>query len=127
MLKIYQQKIVCIKDLEDKLLQDIKDLKAVQLYDYDEFAYQKEERKTAKPIYEEAMNSIQLCNTKEEVEALDLSTYISQLEDIKSNTDYFFDELVSGSNNSVYETAYFTNALNNSKNGVVNLSSLIVS
>ena len=54
-------------DLENKLLQSVKDLKAIQLYDYDEAAYMNEEWKTAKPIYEEAMNSIQLCSTKEEV------------------------------------------------------------
>ena len=109
------------ESLEDKLLQSVKDLKANQLYDYDEYAYQKDEWETAKPIYEEAKNAIQACTTKEEVEALDLSSYISRLEEIKSNTDYFFEEFVKGTNNSVYETPTFKSELDKSTNGAFNL------
>lgn len=106
---------------QQALLDDAKDLKMCQLYDYDEFAYHATEWQSAKAIYEAAVKAINDCTTVKQVEDLDLSSYVSQLENIKSHSDYAFEEFVSGSNNSVWETDNFKNALNSSTNGSLNL------
>ena len=107
--------------LTQELLKSLKELKVCQLYDYDEYAYQTTEWLIAKPIYDSAMTAILECSSVEEVKALDLAPYINQLEAIKSQTDYLFEEMVFGSNNSVYETPLFSNGLNTSINGAFDL------
>ena len=131
----YVQKIVpAIKDaldgknqptLDDEqqqaLLTSAKDLKLCQLFDYDEYAYLNNEWNTAKPIYEAAVKAVNDCTTVKQVEELDLSSYINQLEEIKSLSDYAYDSFIGGSNNSVWETPNFTSAINSSTNGSINL------
>lgn len=109
------------EELNDKLLEESKQLKLIQLYDYDEHAYTTEKWQEAKPIYDEAVQKINNAKTIDELNNLDLSSYINNLENISSKTDYLFNELVSGSNNSVWETQNFTNALNSSQNNVFNV------
>ena len=107
--------------MNDKLLEESKQLKLIQLYDYDEHAYTLEKWQESKPIYDEAVQKINNAKTIDELNNLDLSSYINNLENISSKTDYLFNELVSGSNNSVWETQNFTNALNSSQNNVFNV------
>ncbi len=109
------------EELNEKLLAETKELKLIQLYDYDEHAYTNDKWQEAKVIYDEAILKINNAKTIDELNNIDLSSYINALEKIESKNDYLCNELISGTNNSVWETQNFTNALNSSQNNVFNV------
>lgn len=105
-----------------KLLQEAKDLKMCQLTDYSEWSYRANEWILAQPYYTQAVNLINACDSIDEVENLDLSSYINDLKSIKSNSDYAYQELVTFKHGTWWETGEFQNALNGSTNGVYDVT-----
>ena len=105
-----------------------KQIKIDGLSSYSQSGFRASEWATAKPIYEEAINKINSCTTRAQVDLLDLSPYTTQLDAIKHNGDYSYSEMLNLTyNNSVsgqsrgdylWETTDFTNNLiANSKDG----------
>ena len=105
----------------EQLLANAKELKMCSLIDYSEWSYRSEEWAIAKPIYDEAVNAIESCQTIEEVEGLDLSNYISRLASITTNSDYAYEELRTSKHGSWWETLEFSNSFNSSYNGTYNI------
>ncbi len=110
------------EEAQQQILANAKELKKGVLIDYSEYSYRSAEWESAKPYYDQAIALIDACESKEEVEALDLSSLIASLDAIKRNTDYVYDELVGGTNCDVWETGNFTAALNSSTGGVFNVT-----
>lgn len=104
-------------DLIDELLKTAKSIKYGQLTNYRESAFRAAEWTVAKPMYEAAAAKIEACKTADEVEALNLSSYVAQLEQIKNVGDYSFEEFVSGNGCVKWETDTFRAALESGKDG----------
>jgi lysophospholipase L1-like esterase len=109
-------------NMNAQLLESAKSVRYCQLTDFGELAFRAEEWKTAKPIYEAAVAAIEACKTPDEVDKLDLSSYIEQLSQIKNVGDYSYEELLSGENCDKWETDVFKNALESGKDGSFTLT-----
>ena len=86
------------------------------LLGYDPDAYSPANRHTAQNVYERAATEINACATVNEVNALDLSEYISELDSLESRSDEFFAAMSTGENCEKNEAVNFTAVINNSKN-----------
>lgn len=109
-------------ELTGELLENAKAVKYCLLTDYRESAFRAQEWALAKPLYDAAIEKIEACQTAVEVEALDLSSYITELDQIKSVGDYSFEELRSGVNCTMWETPTFKQTFEQSKDGVYSIA-----
>jgi len=107
------------------LLAEAKQIRIDSLSSYAKHGFRASEWATAEPIYNSAINAINNCTTRTEVLALDLSSYVTQLDAIKHCGDYAYLELLNQTYNttsynyssSLWETTGLTNNLANSKDG----------
>ena len=109
-------------ELTNELLENAKSVKLCQLTDYRQSAFRSAEWVTAKPLYEAAVEKINDCQTVAEVEALDLTSYIAQLDKIKNVGDYSYEAFLSGNGCDKWETDTFKNALESGKDGKFTLT-----
>ncbi len=99
-------------------LEKTKEAKKAELNDYSERAYRAADWATAKPVYESAIALIEACETVADVEALDLSSAIADLDSINRHHDHLYSDMVSKTDCDVWEIEILTNALNGSTGGV---------
>ncbi len=103
--------------LQAKILERAKSIKKCEIADYCIDGFRDEEWEEAEPIYSAALAAIEACTNKDEVLALDLSSYLTQLKAIKHNGDYVFDEMMTTKYCSAWETDKFRDLLNTSADG----------
>lgn len=107
---------------EEDLLNKAKELKKIQISDYSQNTYRIDEWANAESIYNSCIELINACTTVEEVQELDLSSYINQLAAIKNNSDYTFDEMMTSGNYKDMSLATgatsFSGTISSSQNGV---------
>ena len=103
--------------LQAKILERAKSIKKCEIADYCIDGFRDEEWEEAEPIYSAALAAIEACTSKDEVLALDLSSYLTQLKAIKHNGDYVFDEMMTTKYCSAWETDKFRDLLNTSADG----------
>lgn len=98
-------------------LAEAKAVKKCALDGFDENAYDPDHRDAAKTIYDGAVAEIDACTTTAEVNALDLSEYMTELEKLPRRSQAFFDAMKSGVDCEKFENANFTAVINSSTDG----------
>lgn len=94
---------------KNQLLVSAKNVKLCSLANYSQDAYRNAEWVTAQPIYNEAVAKIYACATVAEVNALDLSSYITRLAQIKNNAQYTLEEIIN--QNATNDGSYYNDYL----------------
>ena len=112
------------------ILKDLKNIKASTLNVYSKNTYRAKEWETAAPIYNEAINAINSCTTYAQLKALSLDTWINNLNNIFTHSDYAFYNILETSpanaegdtyySFSTWENVNFKNTLETSYNNKPN-------
>lgn len=110
------------ESVAERELADAKAAKKCLLSGYDPDAFDGENVEKAKAEYDKAIAAIDACTTKVELNALDLSGYITELQKLSGKADTLFGALKGQTDTTEWEIPTFTAALNASADGKLNLA-----